>query len=160
MLIRTYEPRDQARILELTVATFEPFYENYFRTLMGETVFAHQHGDWRDDYETQVENLHDPHQGKQVAVCAVEGDIVGYVGWAVDPERRHGEIDILAVSTAIRGHGVGRALCEHAFAAMKAEGVEVVEIGTGDDPFHQPARALYESLGCTPLPAVVYFKEL
>jgi GNAT superfamily N-acetyltransferase len=160
MLIRTYEPRDQSPILQLTIATFEPFYENYFRTLMGEVVFAHQHGAWREDYATQLENLHRPDEGKHVAVCEVDGDLTGYVAWVVAPERRHGEIDILAVSTTGRGEGVGRALCEHAFAEMKGQGVNVVEIGTGADPFHRPARALYESLGCTPLPAVVYFKEL
>jgi ribosomal protein S18 acetylase RimI-like enzyme len=160
MLIRTYETRDQAAILRLTVSTFEPFYENYFRTLMGEAVFAHQHGAWREDYKKQVAHLHDPQSGKHVAVCDVDGDLTGYVAWVVDPDRHHGEIDILAVSHTSRGQGTGRALCEHAFADMRAQGVEVVEIGTGDDPFHQPARALYESLGCTPLPAVVYFKEL
>jgi ribosomal protein S18 acetylase RimI-like enzyme len=160
MRIRTYEPRDHSPLLQLTVSTFEPFYENYFRTLMGEAVFAHQHGAWRDDYATQVSQLHDPHHAKHVAVCEVDGDITGYVAWVVDNDRHHGEIDILAVDTTSRGQGVGRALCEHAFADMKAQGVEVVEVGTGDDPFHQPARALYESLGCTPLPAVVYFKEL
>ncbi len=46
-----------------------------------------------------------------------------------------------------RGNGVGRALCEHAMAAMRDAGVEVVELGTGGDDFHGPARALYESLG-------------
>lgn len=41
-------------------------------------------------------------------------------------------------------HHAGTALCEHAFEQMRLLGAEVVEIG---DPFHAPARALYEKLG-------------
>ncbi|QEU90176.1 hypothetical protein [Streptomyces kanamyceticus] len=41
-----------------------------------------------------------------------------------------------------------------------ALGAEVVEIDTGGDRFHAPARALYEALGCTPLPRTVYFRQL
>ena len=39
---------------------------------------------------------------------------------------------------------------------MRAGGVEVVQIGTGGDPFHAPARALYEQLGFTQVPVSVY----
>ena len=40
--------------------------------------------------------------------------------------------------------------CASTPSEMRALGAEVVEIGTGGDPFHAPARALYEKLGCTP----------
>jgi hypothetical protein len=43
---------------------------------------------------------------------------------------------------------------------MRRDGAEVVEIGTGGDPIHAPARALYERLGCTPLPVTVYYRTL
>ena len=43
---------------------------------------------------------------------------------------------------------------------MRAENADYVEIGTGGDTFHAPARAFYESLGCTQLPLAVYFREL
>ncbi|MFJ6853057.1 hypothetical protein ACIQM3_21460 [Streptomyces sp. NPDC091271] len=42
-----------------------------------------------------------------------------------------------------------------AFGEMRKLGAEVVEIGTGGDPFHAPARALYESLGCVHIPVAV-----
>lgn len=74
--------------------------------------------------------------------------------------RRNGTITILAVAAEHRRHHVGTALCEHAFDAMRNRGAEVVEIGTGGDPFHAPARALYERLGCTQLPVAVYYRQL
>ncbi|MGV9249409.1 GNAT family N-acetyltransferase [Streptomyces sp. NPDC003710] len=82
------------------------------------------------------------------------------MAWSVDPVGRKGSVTILAVSAKYRRHSVGTALCEHALEEMRALGAEVVEIGTGGDPFHAPARALYEKLGCTPLPAMVYFRRL
>jgi hypothetical protein len=36
----------------------------------------------------------------------------------------------------------------------------VAEIGAGGDPFHAPARALYEKLGCTALPVAFYYRRL
>jgi ribosomal protein S18 acetylase RimI-like enzyme len=164
MRIRTFAPQDLTRLIELTIETFGPFYEDHFRPLVGEVVFANQHGAWRADYHALVTGLHDPEQHKHVAVAEVDTgsgtEIAGYVGWSVDPERRNGSITIVAVADAHRRHHAGTALCEHAFDAMRRDGAEVVEIGTGGDPFHAPARALYEKLGCTPLPITVYYRTL
>ena len=172
MHIRTYMRHDLARLTELTIETFRPFYEESFRPLVGEVVFANQHGNWRDDYRKQVAELHDPDRHKHVAVAEVDGavdgsgvesgagSIVGYVAWSVDLDRKNGSVTHLAVAAEQRRHHTGTALCEHAFDAMRDQGAEVVEIGTGGDPFHAPARALYERLGCVQLPVAVYYRQL
>ncbi|MBD9731636.1 GNAT family N-acetyltransferase [Streptomyces sp. H28] len=160
MLIRAFRQHDLVPLTRLTIDTFRPFYEDSFRPLVGEVVFANQHGDWRDDYRRQVAGLHAPERHARVAVADTGDGLAGYVAWSVVPERRNGTITLLAVSPLHRRAHVGTALCEHAFAAMRAAGAEVVEIGTGGDPFHAPARALYEALGCTPLPVTVYYREL
>ncbi|MFF8919612.1 GNAT family N-acetyltransferase [Streptomyces sp. NPDC015032] len=160
MRVRAFTQHDLAALTELTIDTFRPFYEDSFRPLMGEAVFAVQHGNWRDDYRKQVAQLHVPEQHTYVAIAEAEGAIAGYVAWSVAPAHKKGEITILAVSTRHRRHHVGTALCEHAFEQMRALGAEVVEIGTGGDQFHAPARALYEALGCTVLPLTVYFRQL
>ncbi|MCA2203668.1 GNAT family N-acetyltransferase [Streptomyces sp. SMS_SU21] len=162
MRIRAFTPQDLTALTDLTIETFRPFYEDSFRPLVGETVFANQHGDWRDDYRREVPRLHAPERHRYIAV-AEAGDsdgLPGYVAWSVDPDRRSGSISHLAVSALHRRHHVGTALCEHAFAHMRSLGAEVVEIGTGGDPFHAPARALYERLGCTALPTAVYYRQL
>jgi ribosomal protein S18 acetylase RimI-like enzyme len=160
MHIRTFVQSDLARLIELTIETFGPFYEDHFRPLVGEVVFANQHGDWRGDYRSQVPLLHDPAQHKYVAVAEIDGAIAGYVAWSVDPGRRNASLSHLAVAADQRRNHVGTALCEWAFGEMRALGAEVVEIGTGADPFHAPARSLYERLGCTQLPIAVYYKQL
>lgn len=162
MNIRSYHPGDLNALIELTIATFGPFYENHFRPLVGEVIFHHRHGRWADDYRAQVPALHNPAAGKYVAVAETsDAAIAGYVAWTVDPARRHGSIEILAVAEARRREHAGTALCGYAFDDMKGKGVEVVTIGTGGtDSFHAPARALYESLGCVPCHVVVYFRQL
>lgn len=160
MRIRSFHQHDLARLTELTIETFGPFYEESFRSLLGEAVLANQHGRWRADYVEQVAGLHHPARNRFVAVAEIDAAIAGYVAWKVDPERRNAEIELLAVSAAQRRHHLGTALCEHAFAAMRDLGAEVVMIGTGGDGFHAPARGLYEALGCTALPVAVYYRAL
>jgi ribosomal protein S18 acetylase RimI-like enzyme len=160
MLIRTFEPGDLARLTELTIDTFGPFYENSFRPLVGEVIFTRQHGRWREDYRALLAALHAPERGKHVAVADSGGVIAGYAGWEIDLSREHGRITILAVGADHRRGHLGTALCEHAFSHMRARGAVYAEIGTGGDAFHAPARALYESLGCIKVPAAVYFREL
>lgn len=160
MFIRPFAATDEQPLLDLTLSVFEPFYEESFRPLMGELIFSVQHGSWREDYKSMVPGLHKPAHHQYVDVAEAEGCLAGYVGWSVEPLREHGTIGILAVAPAFRGAHVGRELCEHAMRGMKALGARIVEIGTGGDSFHAPARALYDSLGCTPIPVAVYFREL
>jgi ribosomal protein S18 acetylase RimI-like enzyme len=160
MDIRPLDPADLPAVLDLTVATFGPFYEDSYRPAVGDTVFHNRHHGWRDDYRKHLAGVHDPTHGRHAAVATSGGLILGYVAWVLQAEARHGEIDILAVASSSRRQQCGRRLAEHAIDAMRADGVEVVSIGTGGDPFHAPARALYESLGFTPFPNVIYTKAV
>src|SRR5579875_2840224 len=134
MRIRSFAPHDLPRLIELTIETFRPFYEDSFRPLVGEAVFANQHGDWRGDYRTQVPGLHDPDRHRHVAVAEDGGRVAGYVAWHADPGRRNGEVAMLAVDAGHRRRQTGTALCEHAFRELRALGADVVMIGTGGDP--------------------------
>jgi len=160
MYIRPYVHDDEAELTELTIATFGPFYEDSSRPLVGETIFTIQHGSWREDYRALVAELHAPEQHRHVAVAETEGGIAGYVGWNIDAARKRGCIEILAVADGRRRAHLGTLLCEHAFDHMRAHGAAIVEIGTGGDEFHAPARALYESLGCIKVPTAAYVREL
>ncbi|WP_350274625.1 GNAT family N-acetyltransferase [Kribbella sp. HUAS MG21] len=161
MHIRSYADTDLDRLIDLTIDTFGPFYEESFRPLVGELIFTRQHGDWRGDYRRQLPGLHDPAAHKYVAVAEQNDDVLtGYVAWHLDPTRRQATVELLAVARAHRRSNIATALCEHAFAAMRSEGAQYVEIGTGGDGFHAPARAFYESLGCIQLPVAVYYREL
>ena len=161
MHIRSFRAADMPHVIDLTIEVFGVFYEQSFRAMVSPTVFEHQHGSWADDYRRDVPALHDPEHDKHIAIAQDDANgIVGFVAWSVDRGRRHGDIDMLAVCASARQHGTGRALCEHAMAAMRAADIEVVGVGTGGDWFHAPARALYESLGFSLVPVAVYLRDL
>lgn len=160
MRVRPSEPDDLERLIDLTIDTFGPFYEGWFRSLVSDTMYTVQHGTWREDYRQQVSGLSNPDQHRYVADAEEDDAIVGYVAWWVIPARHKGEIMLLAVDSGHRRNHVGTVLCEHAFDHMRGLGVKVVEVSTGGDDFHAPARALYESLGCVKIPTTAYLREL
>jgi GNAT superfamily N-acetyltransferase len=99
-------------------------------------------------------------EGHHVQV-AVDGDAVrGWVGLRLHPEDRMGEIHILAVDPDHQRRGVALALMEHAFAELRAAGMAMVMVETGDDPGHAPSRATYERAGFERWPVARYFREL
>jgi ribosomal protein S18 acetylase RimI-like enzyme len=159
MDVRPFRPADLDRLLELTISTFGPFCEESFRGIVGDTVMANQHGNWREDQQ-KWQDLHDPDNGKFVVVAEDHDEIVGFIAWAMYPDKRNGEIEMLAVESTHRRHHVASALCAHVFDDLRSHGIEVVSLGTGGDEFHAPARAFYDSLGMSPLPVVVYYRML
>lgn len=157
MHIRPLEVVDHRETLHLLTETFRPFFEGYAHPHLGEQVFQHQHGQWEQDYRDELRTLHDPGAGRHASVAALtDGTIAGLVSWRVGAKARHGEIYLLAVSPRHRRQHIGRDLCQHAIDHMRASDVEVVQISTGGDPFHSPARALYEQLGLTQVPVAVF----
>lgn len=128
--------------------------------MYGDVVFEHQHPDWEQDYRDEMPALHEPTAGRHIAVAQVGHVVAGYVSWRTDHKPDHGEIYLLAVRPPARHQQVGRRLCLHAIEHMKASGVEVVEGNTGQDAFHDAARALYEGLGFLKVPRASYLKAL
>src|SRR5436190_18562475 len=160
MRIRVCAPDDLDQVVALTIEVFGPFYEESFRGMVSPRVFQHQHGAWAEDYARDVPTLLDPERHRHVVVAEQSRVNVGFIAWHIDLDRRHGEIDMLAVSAAERRAGLGTRLCEHALTAMRQANVEVVELGTGGDEFHAPARRLYEKLGFSRVPTAGYLKAL
>lgn len=86
-------------------------------------------------------------------VAEVEGNIVGFL-WGIlraAPDtplhmpRRWLLVDMLGVSEAYRGQGVGRALMESAEAWAKTRGINEVELTVWE--FNESAQAMYTKLG-------------
>jgi len=46
---------------------------------------------------------------------------------------------------------------EFAIQRLRDRGLELINVGTGGDPGHAPARALYEAVGFTGVPLVNYY---
>ena len=171
MQLRTYETADFETVLALNIDTFGPFMADY-REHVGDIVFTLERADWQGTYARQIPTLHAPADSRWV-VIAEDGTpgrpgmprgpgapILGYVAWAYDPEASHGTIELLAVGREHRGRRVATTLCQHAMDDLRARGARTLDVGTGGDAFHAPARACYESLGFIAVPVVHYVREL
>ena len=92
---------------------------------------------------------------------AVDGDVpIGWVCTRLHPQDNMGEVYVLVVDPVRQRDGVGRALMDRSFARVKAGGLRMIMVETGDDPGHAPARAAYEGSGFERWPVARYFKDL
>jgi ribosomal protein S18 acetylase RimI-like enzyme len=65
-----------------------------------------------------------------IFVVELDGEVAGYISTVLDREAGRGRIPNLAVSTSVRGQGIGRALIERAVEYFRAEGMAYAAIET------------------------------
>lgn len=141
-------------------AAFGPVFRS-FREIVGERVFSLALADADTEQARLLESLCGPGSGHRVLVATVDGAVVGFVSFTVDAAKRTGEIGLNAVHPDHAGRGIGTAMYGHALARMKERGAEVVEVSTGGDPGHAPARRAYEKAGFGhALPSVALYRLL
>jgi ribosomal protein S18 acetylase RimI-like enzyme len=163
MRVRDYAAADLDAVVALSLRAWEPVFASV-EAVLGRELNALLHGeDWRPYQARAVEEALG--EAAHARWVAEQDDGAGRVaGFAVarvfDADRRIGELLMIAVDPAHQRRGVGRALTEHATAWMRDAGMRVAALGTGGDPGHAPARALYERAGYRPLPGVQYFRSL
>lgn len=83
--------------------------------------------------------------------AVVEQEFAGFLCYRIDRESGLGEIGYNAVHPNFTGRGIGSRLLQTAIAELKEQGIEHVEVTTGLDDGHAPARHLYEKAGFKPM---------
>jgi len=157
--IRAVRPEDIERVCEIAVAAWEPIYAG-FRQLLGDTLFALAHHDWRTEKASQV-RWACRNEPWHVVVTELDGEVVGFLSYRLDEARSMGEIGNNAVHPGFQGRGIGAAQCAHALEAFRQQGLRCASVWTGLDDSHAPARAMYQKAGFDrALPGVQYWQEL
>jgi GNAT superfamily N-acetyltransferase len=158
--LRAYAESDLEAIVELALRAWEPVFES-LRTVLGDAIFARLH---QPDWTTlQAEAVRSgcTSDEQDVFVAVVDGRPVGFATVALNAfHERMGVVDMIAVDPAYQQRGIARQLMNRCAEHMRANGMDIAAVGTGGDPGHAPARALYEALEYTPLPGVRYLKLL
>lgn len=126
--IRRYRSEDLNRIKQLTVESFSGVtLEQNVEEALGGPLHGH---DWRWRKARHIdEDARANPEGIFVAENP-EGAIIGYVTALLDRGAGKGRIPNLAVSSEVRGQGVGRALIEHALEYFRKEGMAYAMIET------------------------------
>ena len=158
-IVRPFVISDLPRLQEIRQAAFVPVFIS-LRQILG-TASVYALADIETEQQQHLTDLCQEGSGNKILV-AVRGDLlVGFVSYSVKPGTRFGEIGLNAVHPDFAGEGIGTRLYREALALMKREGVKVVEVSTGSDPSHEPARRAYKKAGFVEALSSVYlYREL
>ena len=156
--IRIYTERDEDGVASLSVRAWEPVFSS-MRGVLGAVIFDRLYPGGIADQDAAVRNVCNDHLDT-TWVAESSGIPMGFVVVHLRPDSVVGEVWMLAVDPPYQRRGVGRALTDHAVARIRDAGKTMVQIGTGADEGHAPARPTYESAGFTSVPIAHYFKAL
>ncbi|MFN0091542.1 MAG: GNAT family N-acetyltransferase [Acidimicrobiales bacterium] len=154
--IRTFHPADTDRVVELSLAAWEPVFASS-RAILGDRLYRRVHPDWRTDQAASVRDALERHE---TWVATTDGVVTGFVNVVFDTDARSGEIYMIAVDPTAQRRGIATLLTDLALEEMRARGIDLAIVATGGDPGHAPARAAYEKAGFTGAPQVWYARLL
>jgi GNAT superfamily N-acetyltransferase len=134
IVIRPTQPEDADSILRLAGA--EPLFSKEEADTVAELLEA---------YLTQ-----DDHEGYFFLSALDEGKLLGFACYGPTPLTQ-GTFDLywIAVSSAARGQGVGRALMAHVEDEVRALGGRMIVLDTSGRLEYEPTRAFYHRIGYT-----------
>jgi GNAT superfamily N-acetyltransferase len=158
--IRQYEESDLEAIVEFSLRAWQPVFES-LRQVLGDAIFMRLHQPEWTAVQAEAVRSSCTSDERNVFVAVADGLPVGFAAVALNAfHEGMGVIDIIAVDPDYQRRGVARQLMDRAAEHMRAQGMDIAAVGTGGDPGHGPARALYEALGYTALPGVRYLRLL
>lgn len=139
----------------IALTAWTPIYASY-KTLLGDALFAGVMPDWEIALANNVQALLESGHGY---VLLVHGEIAGFIGWRVSGH--NGRIGFNAVAPKFRGHGFAGRMHAYVMAEMKKEGFDYVQVHTGLDDAHAPARSAYLKSGFEKgLPCMTFYRTL
>lgn len=157
--ILPYDDRYRSQVLALSLRSWAPVFANLKLAVQPYVYRAFYPDGWEVRQVADITKfLQD--ESSLVWVAFDTDVIVGWVGVRLHPEDSMGEVHILAVDLDRQREGTGSALLETAFGHMRAAGMKIVMVETGDDPGHVASRAAYERNGFERWPVARYFREL
>ena len=158
--IRPFQPGDLDALQRIRRVAFEPVFRS-FREIVGAEIaaIALTHAD--AEQAKLLDDICAAGSGHHVLVVTVGEEIIGFVSFTIDTEKRTGEIGLNAVHPDHAGRGLGTWMYQHVMARMKELGMALATVGTGGDPSHASARRAYEKAGFgAALPSIHLYKLL
>ncbi len=158
--IRAFEPGDRDACHAVRMAAYVPVYKS-FRNLVGEEIAPVAFTGAEDEQGAYFDRICAPEAPDEVFVAVKGGTVVGFVALTANETTKLGELGINAVHPDHANQGIGTAMYAFVLERLKAKGMKAVEVGTGLDDSHAPARRAYEKAGFDrAIPAVHYYRTL
>jgi ribosomal protein S18 acetylase RimI-like enzyme len=157
--IRQFSPENKQQVLAISLRAWAPVFEKLQPAVPPYVYDAFYPEGWRIRQSRDIELFLESNNGL-IWVAIASGSVVGWVGARLHPQDNMGEIYILAVDPDHQRRGIAQALMKRAMEQMRAAGMAIVMVETGDDPGHAPSRATYERAGFERWPVARYFLKL
>lgn len=146
LVVRSATPGDTARLQDVRAAAFAEVFAGLSHALgpvLAPSILASAWAGQDALFAGMLEGT----DGWALHVADLDGLAVGFAGARVEAATGLGEIGLIAVAPEHRCGGIGTALIQTACTGLQERGARVVEIATGGDPAHAPARELYGRAG-------------
>ena len=155
IIIRKATAADAENVAKIAVEAWSGIYEGY-RAQLGDDIYNEV---FKNPLEAKAERVKASVIGGNVFVAELDGVLCGFATFGIS-----GKIGLLsdnAVSSEFRGMGIASKLHNRVFEEVKNLGAEIVNVSTGLDDAHAPARRSYEKDGFeVGLPKITYYKKL
>ena len=155
--IISFENKYLERIIEITVASWQPIYDGY-KAVMGEKMFNDLHGDWK---ERKCNHVCAGITSGRGYVALLDGKVAGFIFYSINEFKKTGIIEENAVDPKFRGFGIAGKMYDFVLDKMRSEGMEYSMVTTGLDDAHLGARKAYEKVGFSKsIESINYYMEL
>ncbi len=157
--IEPFDTAHKQQVLELSMRAWTPVFAGMEPAVPDYVYDAFYPWGWRTRQAADIAAILDS-EGHAVWVAVEGGVVLGWVGIRLHPQDMMGEIHILAVDPAHQRRGIATKLIDFALGKIRAAGMTIAMVETGDDPGHAPSRAAYERAGFERWPVARYFRKL
>lgn len=158
-IFRQVRTDEVEQIAAMAVRAWRPVFESFHR-MLGDALFDAVNADWEANKANQVRQAA-THRPDNVHVTEIDGKVVAFMTFWVDQDGGGGRIGNNAVDPEWQGHGIGTFQNDRVLQLMREHGVRVVQVTTGGDESHAPARRAYEKAGFSRFtPSVTYYMQL
>jgi ribosomal protein S18 acetylase RimI-like enzyme len=155
--IRPLVPADLEAVITLSLHAWDPVFVS-FESILGSATFDLLYRpDWRTAQAAAVRKCCLTDGAESFILTTADGIAAGFVVLQQDQQESLGVIEMIAVHPEHQRRGYGRTLMEFAIQRLCDQGLKLINVTTGGDPGHAPARVLYEAVGFTALPLVNYY---
>lgn len=156
-IIRPLTPTDLDAVVDLSLLAWEPVFASFER-ILGTGIFDRLYRpDWRSAQATAVRSNCIAADSESFVATTSDDHPVAFVVLKQDLDESLGVVDMIAVHPRHQRRGHARALMEFSVRRFRDQQLRLISVGTGGDPGHAPARALYEAVGFTGVPLVNYY---
>ena len=144
-ILRPLESRDIDRVADIANLAWQPIYASH-REIFGDELYAilFPEAAERKGNEMRRNCSRNP---DNIWVCELDGQVVGFITWYVDEDKKIGTLGNNGIHPDFAGRGLGTFMYRQVLDHFRDRGMRHAKVQTGLDKGHAPARRAYERVG-------------